>query len=96
LGISNYSYFAHDASNQFIFPDTSAFLGEDPTGVYAPNPVVGTLAGWRNGDAGFIGSYGTYTINLTGATAAVPEPSTTAGLLAIGFFGLHSRRRKKA
>jgi PEP-CTERM motif len=96
LGISNYSYFAQDVSNQFIFPDTSAFPGEDPTGVYAPNPAVGTLAGWRNGDAGFIGSYGTYTINLTEATAVVPEPSTTAGLLAIGFFGLHSRRRKKA
>jgi hypothetical protein len=96
LGISNYSYFAKDASNKFIFPDTSAFPGANPTGLYGPVAGAGALASWGNGASGFVGDFGTYTINLTGATAAVPEPSTAAGLLAVALMGLGARRRKKA
>jgi hypothetical protein len=96
LGISNYSYFAKDSSNQFIFPDTSAFPGVNPAGVYGPNAGAGSLASWGNGSAGFVGDFGTYTINLGGATA-VPEPSTTAGLLAsVALMGLGIVRGKKA
>lgn len=94
LGISNYSYFAKDAANKFIFPDTTAIPGPDPTGLYSSNSNAGPLASWGNGAIGFVGDLGTYTINLTGATA-VPEPATGGIFLGFALLGIRTFRRSR-
>jgi hypothetical protein len=96
VGISNYGYFAKDASNLLIFPDTTSLTGPDPTGQYGPNSGVGSLSSWGAGSLGPQGDKGTYTINLTGATA-VPEPATGCFFAGFALLGLRNpSRRKKA
>lgn len=86
LAISDYDLDPVDAANGEIFPDS-------PFGaVNGPNGGVGALAGWSQ--AGIPDTL-SYTIELTGAEFAVPEP--TAALLylvGLGAVGARSRRRQ--
>ncbi|WP_218079391.1 PEP-CTERM sorting domain-containing protein [Anthocerotibacter panamensis] len=84
LGIAPLGYDPIDFASQLLF-----VLGA-PTDVLGP-ATSNTLSSFF---PSFLGSGGTYTINLTGATAAVPEPASVMGFLALGAaFGCKKRTK---
>lgn len=82
LGVSVGSYEARDASFQNIFASGSI-----------ADPAAGPLASWAKGLNKDEGSMA-YDIVLTGAVAAVPEP-TTALLMLLGLAGVAAARKTR-
>ena len=89
LAISVAGYDPVDNINQLLFQDPP---NGNTTTVRGPRQGVGPLAGFINGGAL---SSGSYSINLNGAAAAVPEPSTFALIGAGGVLALAMRLRRR-
>jgi PEP-CTERM motif-containing protein len=83
-----------DMSNVRIFPNQDE--GSDPTGIYGPKNGTPdeTNAVWTQ-FSGNSTEGGTYSIALTGASIAVPEPGTLALIVTGSIAGLLLFRRKK-
>lgn len=83
-----------DMSNVRIFPNQDE--GADPTQTYGPKNGTPdeTNAAWTQFN-GSSSEGGTYSIALTGASIAVPEPTTVALIITGSIAGLIAMRRKK-
>ncbi|MBS0659472.1 MAG: hypothetical protein JSR82_14620 [Verrucomicrobia bacterium] len=91
LGIAPAGIDPVTAANQFLFANSL-----NSTDLRGPNPnVTGILGGYL--DAGFANNGGSYQVDLTGATTAVPEASTVlAGAFAAGSAGFAFLRRRRS
>lgn len=91
LGISANGYDPVDSNNQLVFNDPP---NGDTTAVRGRRAGVGDQAGFFNGGAADSGSY---SIRISGAAAAIPEPSTY-GLIAVAAaagLGFRLRRNRR-